>query len=232
MTARVSRQPSGLVGNGGAHDVGGRDSGPIRIEGPHAWERWEILLEGLNSVMARRGLRAPDELRAYIEEIPAEEQARLSYYARWAVASHRHLQAIGGLPEPGALPKPLAPSTDSIYCDPCLDVGDVVRAKVEVGGRRHQKLPGYLRGKVGVVDAVIGRYPDPSLLADRVRHGPHQWLYDVRFTAEELWGPDPKRTERADAFSGVDELHADLYEKYLDRLGTTSYIDAPEESGG
>jgi hypothetical protein len=68
----------------------------------------------------------------------------------------------------------------------------------------HNRLPRYLRGRPGVIEAVHARYP----LADERavgRDGPEP-LYTVAFRAEDIWGGDAEPNS---------VLHAELWESYL-----------------
>lgn len=68
----------------------------------------------------------------------------------------------------------------------------------------HNRLPRYLRGKPGVIEAVHARFP----IADERAAGRDQpeTLYTVAFAADDIWGADAEP-------NGV--LHADLWESYL-----------------
>jgi len=66
--------------------------------------------------------------------------------------------------------------------------GDRVRTR-NTHPKTHTRLPGYARGKLGVVERCQGChvYPD-SVAVDQGDNS--QWLYAVVFTGNELWGPD------------------------------------------
>jgi nitrile hydratase len=68
----------------------------------------------------------------------------------------------------------------------------------------HNRLPRYLRGKRGVIEAVHARYP----LADERAAGRDrpETLYTVAFAANDVWGVDAEP-------NGV--IHAELWESYL-----------------
>lgn len=65
----------------------------------------------------------------------------------------------------------------------------------------HTRLPRYARGRVGEVLAVRGAFVFPDSNAHAGGESP-QWLYTVRFTARELWGPqgDARASVTIDAF--------------------------------
>jgi nitrile hydratase len=52
----------------------------------------------------------------------------------------------------------------------------------------HTRCPRYVRGAVGVVEAVRGadRLPDRAVYGEKVNREP---VYAVAFSSEELWGP-------------------------------------------
>lgn len=87
--------------------------------------------------------------------------------------------------------------------------GDAVRARnIDVSG--HTRLPRYVRGKVGVVEAHHGSHVFPDTAAhDRGENA--QPLYTVRFEARELWG---ENVERRDC------VFIDLWEDYLEPVAT------------
>jgi nitrile hydratase len=68
----------------------------------------------------------------------------------------------------------------------------------------HNRLPRYLRGKRGVIEAVHGDYP----LADERAAGRvhRETLYTIAFAAAEIWDADAEP-------GGV--IHAELWESYL-----------------
>jgi nitrile hydratase len=63
----------------------------------------------------------------------------------------------------------------------------------------HTRLPRYARGKAGVVERVHGVHVFPDSNARFAGEDP-QWLYSVRFTAQELWGSDERASVTIDAF--------------------------------
>ena len=79
----------------------------------------------------------------------------------------------------------------------------------------HVRTPGYLRGKAGWVDSVIGAFPNPEDLAYGLSGRPQRQLYKVGFRQADLWDDYGGRAE--------DLLYADVYEHWLepDNGGTT-----------
>jgi len=72
----------------------------------------------------------------------------------------------------------------------------------------HVRTPVYIRGKVGVVTRIFGRFGDPERLAIRLE-GPRRTLYAVRFRQADIW-PDYQGPDH-------DSLDIDLYEHWLER---------------
>ena len=74
----------------------------------------------------------------------------------------------------------------------------------------HCRTPWYLRGKTGVVAAVLGRFRNPEGLAYHKPGLPTLVLYKVRFKQAELWSRY--------AGSAGDHVEADIYEHWLEPL--------------
>jgi len=70
----------------------------------------------------------------------------------------------------------------------------------------HTRLPGYIRGKKGIVEKDYGVFAFPDTHAHGKGEKP-QHCYSVRFTARELWG------EQA---SDRDSLRVDVFDDYMD----------------
>lgn len=66
--------------------------------------------------------------------------------------------------------------------------GDRVRTR-NINPYGHTRLPRYARGKLGVIYSDHGVFVFPDTHAHREGSKP-QHCYSVRFTADELWGPD------------------------------------------
>lgn len=83
--------------------------------------------------------------------------------------------------------------------------GTVVRGKCS-SPLGHTRIPRYVRGKKGVVEAVHGLFylPDVRVHEGRLLYQP---VYRVRFEARELWGQDA---------SPQDKLYIELWEDYLE----------------
>jgi hypothetical protein len=78
----------------------------------------------------------------------------------------------------------------------------------------HVRTPGYLKGKSGWVEAVLGEFPNPEELAYGFSGRPERPLYKVGFRQADLW----------DDYDGPadDRLYADVYEHWLEPEGGTA----------
>jgi nitrile hydratase len=88
---------------------------------------------------------------------------------------------------------------------PRFAVGTAVRPR-NLHPEGHTRLPGYVRGKPGVVARVRPACILPDAHAHDLGERP-QYVYSVRFAAADLWGPG------AEANAAV---HVDLFEDYLE----------------
>jgi hypothetical protein len=72
----------------------------------------------------------------------------------------------------------------------------------------HVRTPGYLKGKSGWIEAVIGPFRNPEDLAYGLSGLPERNLYKVGFRQADLW----------DDYEGPAEdcLYADVYEHWLE----------------
>jgi len=78
-------------------------------------------------------------------------------------------------------------------------VGARVRGK-NMHPKMHTRLPRYARGRVGVIDRLVGCHVFPDSAAGGNENP--QWLYTVAFAGQELWGldADPSLTVSIEAF--------------------------------
>lgn len=82
--------------------------------------------------------------------------------------------------------------------------GDPVIAR-NMNPRGHTRLPRYARGRRGVVDCVRGTFTFPDTNAHQRGTNP-QLLYSVKFSAQELWGPEAPAGQ---------SVYLDLFDEYL-----------------
>ena len=90
---------------------------------------------------------------------------------------------------------------------PRFQVGDHVKAKV-MHPVTYTRLPRYVRGKVGTIVKNHGVYVFPDTVGQRLDTKP-QYVYNVRFAAQELWGADA---------SPKDFLYIDLFDDHLETV--------------
>jgi len=216
----------------GVHDMGGMHGlGPIAPEAdePLFHAPWEARALALNLASGAWGRWSIDASRFAREQIPGPRYLQMSYYEKWIAGLEALLvnaalvtaeELASGRAAPGAAPAtaPLTaahvaagiahggPTRRETSSPPRLAVGDRVRAR-NFNPTGHTRLPRYARGRCGVITAHHGAHVFPDANAHDRGECP-QHLYQVRFEARELWGPD------GDARSAV---HLDLWEDYLDR---------------
>src|SRR6185295_8072373 len=107
----------------------------------------------------------------------------------------------------GAFPlaSPSAPGRANVATRRRFAPGDRVRVRNDfVPG--HVRMPGYIRGKVGVVVAESPVYPFPDAHAHSVE-AEDEPTYDVRFRSEDLW---PGSSDAA-------LVHVGVFQSYLER---------------
>lgn len=80
------------------------------------------------------------------------------------------------------------PADREVDVPPRFKPGDMIRAR-NIHSPTHTRLPRYVRGRVGEVIEACGGYVYPDTNALQQGENP-QHMYNVRFTAKELWGPD------------------------------------------
>ena len=199
----------------GIHDLGGRQGfGPVRYT-EHAkafHDRWEVRVNGLYAHAVRLGIFNMDEYRHAIERMEPRHYLGASYYERSLTRLATLLVEHGvvtreGLEQRahGAFPlaAPSAPgrtNTGTIDFKP----GDRVRVTADhVPG--HVRMPGYIRGKLGVVVAKSPAYPFPDAHAHGIE-AEDEPTYDVRFRSEDLW------PQSADAAL----VHVGVFRSYLE----------------
>jgi nitrile hydratase subunit beta len=202
----------------GPHDLGGAMGfGPVRPEPdePLFHAPWESRALGLTLCAGALGHWGIDESRHARESLPPATYLTASYYEIW-VRALEVLLARHGLPRDsphprrltaGRVPSMLATGTD--YTRPLADTprfapGDRVRAR-NIHPRGHTRLPRYVRGHTGVVEADHGGF----VLPDAAAHGQEraERLYTVVFHGSDLWGPD--------AEPGM-HVSVDAWDSYLD----------------
>lgn len=217
----------------GIHDMGGMAGfGPIEPERDepvfhHDWER-RVFAMGL----ATGGAFGPvDRARHAIERMDPATYLQTSYYEHWLAQIEMLAQELGvvsgeelasGVAHTGTPPEHEPPDGEMIAAfiktgmpasrdtgrqNPRFAVGQSVRAR-NLHPRGHTRLPRYARGRVGIIERIHGTHAFPDTAAHDLGENP-QPLYNVRFEATELWGPD--RSHR-------DQVYIDLWEDYLEPI--------------
>ena len=201
----------------GLHDLGGKQGfGRVRytLDAPAFHAAWEVRVNALYSHAVKLGFFNMDEYRHAIERMEPRHYLAASYYERSltglatlcvekGVLAHDDLErrAQGAFP----LAAPGAPGRSNAAARERLRPGDRVRVKADyVPG--HVRLPGYIRGKRGVVVAESPPYPLPDAHAHGVA-ADDEPTYDVRFSTEELW---PNGADAA-------FVHVGVFQSYLER---------------
>jgi nitrile hydratase subunit beta len=202
----------------GVHDMGGRQGfGAVRYteDAPAFHAEWEVRVNALYALAVRLGIFNMDEYRHAIERMEPRHYLAASYYER-SLTSLATLCVEKGLVsledlERGARGRfPLAaPSAGGRTNAPNRErfrAGDRVRVKLDyVPG--HVRMPGYIRGKTGVVVSESPAYPFPDAHAHAV-DAEDEPTYDVRFRSEDLW---PNSADAA-------LVHVGVFQSYLERV--------------
>ena len=217
----------------GIHDMGGMTVfGPIEheINEPVFHHDWERRVFAVN--MALIGAYGPvDRFRHAVERMNPIHYLETSYYEHWLAAIELLAKEFAVLSDEeittGIVKSNLSPSQpppdgetiesiikagipatrDTGRQVPRFNVGEKVRAR-NLNSHGHTRLPRYVRGRAGIIDRIYGTHAFPDTAAHDQGESP-QPLYNVCFTAKELWGPVQPRQ---------DNLHIDLWEDYLEPL--------------
>ncbi|MEO5772110.1 MAG: nitrile hydratase subunit beta [Burkholderiaceae bacterium] len=200
------------------HDLGGKQGfGPVRytLDAPSFHAAWEVRANSLYAFAVRSGIFNMDEYRHAIERMEPRHYVTASYYERSltslatlcvekGVFTRDDLERRAGGHVPLAMPS--AAGRSNVAPAERFALGDRVRVRLD-SAPGHMRMPGYIRGKVGVVVGESPPYPFPDAHA----HGMEahdEPTYDVRFRSQDLW-PD----------SSDDALvHVGVFQTYLKRI--------------
>jgi len=213
----------------GVHDMGGQEChGAIEL-GPDTnfHDDWEKQVLAMTLAMGATGTWNLDQSRFARESILPSRYLSIGYYRIWLEALESLLQQFDLISgdelsagkangEPKPVKKILRAGTvaDVLKAGGPVDrpisnkaryaVGDEVRVN-NLHSPGHTRLPGYIRNCKGVIHKIHGShvYPDSNALG--LGEDP-QWLYNVSFSANELWGS---------ARSQHNVVHVDCWEPYL-----------------
>jgi nitrile hydratase len=201
----------------GIHDLGGRQGfGAVRYtHGAAAFHApWEVRVNALYAHAVKLGIFNMDEYRHAIERMEPRHYLTASYYERSltslatlfvekGVVTRAELESRAG----GAFPLSTAsaPGRGNVATRERFEPGDRVRVRMDhVPG--HVRMPGYIRGKTGVVVSESPAYPFPDAHAHGVP-AEDEPTYDVRFRTQDLW---PESAEAA-------LVHVGVFQSYLER---------------
>ena len=224
---------NGVHDMGGMHGLGPVEREPDEPVFHTEWERRAFAITLASGFLGQWNI---DMSRFARERMPGPEYLTTSYYEHWlygleellvekGLATREEIAArVKGLKPP---PAPVAKTAQPLRVLKADEVRDAlrrggahrvdvdVRARFAIGDRvvaknihplGHTRLPRYARGKRGVIDRDYGVHVFPDTHAAGQGKKP-QHVYSVKFTAQELWGPDA---------SARDVIHIDLWDDYLD----------------
>lgn len=214
----------------GPHDVGGMMGfGPVlpEVDEPPFHAPWEGRALGLTLCVGALGRWSLDVSRHARESLPPAVYYNASYYEIWVRALEALMlkhglvtsQELEGGTAPQAPPHPRrlppervepamkagTPYDRPLATPPRYRPGDTVCAR-NIHPRGHTRLPRYVRGAVGVIEADRGGFVLPDASAQG-HDDVAERLYTVVFDGAALWGPD--------AEPGM-QVSVDAWESYLE----------------
>lgn len=135
-----------------------------------SWPYYRIWLEGVEKLLLSRGMASAKELAdGKLRTPPIKVRGVLEADKVWQT-----LHSLGGSAS--------RPEDRSSAFTPGDEVTTINRHPVG-----HTRLPRYARGRRGTVTKILGYHVFPDSSGNDLGDDP-QWLYQVRFTARELWG--------------------------------------------
>jgi nitrile hydratase subunit beta len=214
----------------GFHDLGGREGfGPIvdKADDKPFHADWEMRAFGIKEVSAASSSWTIDWFRHCRELVVPVDYLTRPYFDQRLTTRAAQLIDEGYLtfdeikrgtsafsPKPGLPPQtPEAarafvrtPTSFAVTVNtpPRFALGGQVRCRLD-GGSGHTRLPGYVRGRAGVIHALHGGHAFADASAHGEERGEH--LYTVSFAAADLW-PEAKGSR--------DRVFVDLWESYLE----------------
>jgi nitrile hydratase beta subunit len=214
----------------GVHDMGGMHGfGPVdpRVDHVPSKSDWRGRMFGIELSFTFPGGFSLDWIRHVAECIPPAAYLEIEYYDRWyrgaaailvnaGWASLEELEIGKATTVPAGVGPPLPPQAVSTILRDGMDskrpaagpaafsVGDTVKAKL-ASPLGHIRLPRYVRGHIGQIEALYGWHALPDAgAAGEERAEP---LYNVSFLAHRLWD---------EVTSPSDRVCVDLWESYLE----------------
>lgn len=214
----------------GVHDLGGREGfGEIlfKEDGRPFQAEWESRAFGMEQSSAGSADWSIDWFRHCRELIAPAEYLSRSYFDHWLLtlaaqmvdAGYVSLDEIKSgkaafVPEPGYPPSEVEESHTyvkdpksyamDVASPPLFALGETVRGQMATCSG-HTRLPGYARGRTGIIFAHHGGHVLPDASAKGESRAEH--LYTVSFLASELW---------TEAIGRPDRVYVDLWESYLE----------------
>lgn len=217
----------------GVHDLGGMDGfGKVEPEAnePVFHHRWEGRVLAMSRAIGVFRAWTIDTSRYAIEMFAPAAYLTRSYYERWFYRNQNLLIENGLIDaDEVAAGRALRPAKKKSrgafsladveratkrgsYGRPAqaparFKIGDHVRTK-NIHPTTHTRLPRYARGHTGVVERIHGTHIFPDSVTTGKGEDP-QWLYTVRFDAQELWGADADPTLK---------VSIEAFEPYLEHV--------------
>jgi nitrile hydratase len=211
-------------------DLGGQDGhGAVHPEpeGDLFHAPWEPRVLALTVALGATGLWNIDASRAARETL--DDYRELSYYQIWLAGLEKLLLQSGAVQADeiiqGRLMQPAVPTQGVLRPDQVAAVlargaptarppvsparyslGQWVRTGA-IAPQHHTRLPGYARGKRGLIERIHGAHVFADAHAQGLGEQP-QWLYTVAFDEKELWGADTSRQHST--------VSVDAWEPYLE----------------
>ncbi|BBK33140.1 nitrile hydratase [Stella humosa] len=199
----------------GMHDLGGKQGfGRIAYPARPHDETWEPLARALSAWAVKNRHYNMDEYRHAIERMAPIHYISAPYYERVLTAAATLLVEKGVVTAAelaarvdGTFPLslPLGPGREAVPPQ-SFAIGETVRVRnLFVPG--HVRMPGYIRGKQGVVVHISPPYPFPDAHAHNMQAA-EEPTYDVRFRSTELW---PESADEA-------FVHVGVFQSYLEKV--------------
>lgn len=214
----------------GVHDLGGREGfGPVLDNDDKPFHAdWELRAFGMKQASASGKSWTIDWFRHCRELTGPVDYLTRPYYDQWLTTVVAQLIDEGYLtldeiragapafaPKPGRSPQTREAARAfvetpksfavSVNAPPRFALGEQVRCRLD-GGSGHTRLPGYARGRAGLIHTHHGGHLLPDASARGEERGEH--LYTVSFAAADLW-PEAK--------GSADRVFVDLWESYLEK---------------
>jgi nitrile hydratase beta subunit len=213
----------------GGQDLGGvHGFGPVVPEPDEPWfhAEWERRAFALTLSLGFLGRWNIDMSRYYRENRSPADYYNSSYYALWFKAleklvvdrglvseEERRSGTVLGPRDPALVPPGPQRARELLSIGASAAIDADVPARFAVGQRvrvrnlhptGHTRMPRYCRGRSGTVEIDHGVYIFPDTHA--MGQGKHpQHCYNIRFSAQELWGRP-----------GPDTVRIDLWDDYLE----------------